>query len=212
MKKLILFTIVLFFGSSLILQAQTNKKNYFLAGASDLSHSFGSSKTKYDGNTDVNYKYAQFNFQPMVGYFFINNLVGGLFIDWSYERYKDPDDDDKYSWSTFTSGPFVRYYIMPQDRIKPFVHGQIGLGFYREKDIYSGGEDIYKEGVFTHKIGGGVDFFFNDHVAVGAMLGFCHEAYKEKDEDNGGERAESYKYIYDEFFMQIGVTVILGKN
>lgn len=207
-----MIAIMVFLLAGVIVNAQTDKGNWLLAGASNLSHAFGSSKTKYDGTTETNYRYMELNLQPAAGYFFIDNLVGGLFIDWDYDFYKDPDDDDKYCMATIIAGPFVRYYFL-QDAFRPFVHAQAGLGGYREKSSYAGGsQEVYKEFVFAHKIGAGVDYFLNDNVAVGAMIGFSHEAYREKVDDNGGERAESYKYIYDEFFLQIGVTVILGNN
>lgn len=212
MKKSVILLIIIFLASGALVSAQTNKGNWFLAGNSELSHQFGKQKYKYDGNTSDGYKFAHFDFAPMGGYFFIDNLVGGIFIDNDIDTYKDPDDDDKYVETTLSAGPFARYYVFPQDRWKPFVHAQAGFGFYREKETYSSGtEYIYKEGYFSYLAGIGIDFFLNDHVALDAMLGFNHEVWKEIDDDNE-DRAETARYIYNSFGLKIGVVVILGKN
>ena len=212
MKKSVIFLIILFAMSSVLVTAQTNKGNFIVAGSSNLSFDLGKEKYKSEGTTEDWYSFFNLNFQPMAGYFFIDNLSAGLFIDLSIYSEKDAEDDDKYTETTFAIGPFARYYAFTSKYFKPFVHGQVGFGFYRDKEKYSGGSDYtYKEGYFTYLLGVGADYFLNDNVAIETLIGFNHDAYQEKESD-GGERSDLPKYIYNSLAFRVGVVVIIGDN
>lgn len=195
------------------INGQTNKGNFIVGGSSNLSHAFGSAKYRYDGTTYDDYNFIQLNLQPMVGYFFIHNFTGGLFIDWNYRIRKEPDDD-KFSFNTITTGPFIRYYFLPKKSFKPFVHGQFGYGAIQYKSVFASGNE-YKDKyvIFNFKTGAGVAYFFNDHVSIEALACYNRETWTQKESDNGGERSsDNYKEIRNSYVLQFGVNVVLGKK
>jgi hypothetical protein len=196
---------------------QTEKGNLFLAGASSLNMSIGGEKSKSDGNVSEGSESTVFdlNFIPKAGYFFINNLVGGLFID--AEFYSNmPKDDDGYSEksTTFIIGPFARFYIPVCEKMIPFAEAQVGFGVDNSKTKYSSSADWYetKYGVFTYRLGAGATYFFNDAVGADLFLGYQHDSYKYKDTGSGGERgitSSDSKLVYGEFVFQLGIVVVL---
>lgn len=196
---------------------QTEKGNLFLAGGSSLNMSIGSEKSKSDGNVvdGSESKVFDLNFIPKAGYYFINNLVGGLYID--AEFYSNVAKDDAgYSEksTTFIIGPFARFYVPVCEKMIPFVEGQVGFGVDNSKQKYSSSDDWYesKYSVFTYRLGGGATYFFNDAVGADLFLGYQHDAYKYKDTGSEGERSatsSSSKLVYGEFVLQLGIVVIL---
>jgi hypothetical protein len=210
MKKTIILSMILVLASGLIATAQTEKGKFFVAGSSRLGLNIGTEKHTAD---DSKISYYDFNFQPKVGYTVINNLVAGLFIDMDFYSNK-PKTGDGYSdkSSTFIIGPFARYYIHVSDKLVPYAEAEIGFGVdnyhyrYSSTDVWSKTD----ESVFRYRIGGGATYFFNENVGADAFLGFSHDSYNQKNV-NSGERASDSKYIYNEFVMQLGVVVMLGK-
>jgi hypothetical protein len=206
----------LFIASGITVKAQTEKGKFFVAGSNRLELNIGGQKDK--SGSDVvegsEMSYFDFDFQPRVGYFFIKNLTAGLFMD--VDIWTDKDKDETYGsttkGTTFIVGPFVRYYIPICDKLIPFVEGGIGFGVDNYKSKYNDGGDWskYNESVFTYRLGGGATYFFNDMVGADLFLGFKHDSYKYKD-TGSPERSSDYKYLYNEFIMQLGVVVILGK-
>jgi outer membrane protein len=74
-----------------------------------------------------NYNYSDFYFLPEVGYFVIDKLAAGLFLD--YNRYNEKyDGGDKDFDSKIIIGPFVRYYIMEYKKLWPYADARIGIG------------------------------------------------------------------------------------
>jgi outer membrane protein len=214
MKKVLIISMMFFLASGITVKAQTEKGKFLVAGSNRLELNIGSEKQKYDGDfvEGTKVSYFDFDFQPRAGYFFIKNLAAGLFMDVDIYSYKDEDENYGYTYkgTTFIIGPFVRYYIPVCDKLIPFAEGQVGFGIDNYKYQPNSGGDWTKtnEGVFTYRIGGGATYFFNEMVGADLFLGFLHDSYKLKDDDNP-ERAASSKYIYNEFIMQLGIVVIL---
>ncbi len=202
------------FGSMLTTpRSQTDKGKLFLAGSSSLHLDVGSSKSKYDGEVDEEsgYNYFDFNFLPKAGYFFIPNLVGGLYMDVeAYSNKSRSESGYTYKGTTFIIGPFVRYYVPVTDQFMPFAEIQAGFGVDNTKTKYSTTDDWSKskESVFTYRIGGGATYFFNEIVGCDLFLGYQHDSYKYKDSGDAGRSSDS-KSLYNEFTMQLGIVVIL---
>jgi hypothetical protein len=189
----------------------TVKGKYLVAGSNRLELNIGSENQKY-GSSESKTSYFDFDFQPRVGYFVIDNLAAGLFMD--LDIYSDKAKDDGMlsdKGTTFIIGPFARYYIPVSDKLVPFAEAQVGFGIDNYKYRYYSSDEWSKtnEGVFTFRLGGGATYFFNDIVGADLFLGFLHDSYKYKDNGTGGERASDSKYIYNEFIMQLGIVCIL---
>jgi hypothetical protein len=212
MKKALIFSMILVLASGISAKAQTDKGKFFLAGSYRLGLNFGTEKQK-NGSDVVSGSentYLNFNYQPKVGYFVINNLVTGLFIDLQFYSNKYKNESYFYKSTTFIIGPFVKYYLPVKGSLKPYAEGQVGFGLDNSKDRYSTTSDWDKtnESVFTYRLGAGATYFFNNYVGADLFLGFLHDSYKLKD-TSSPERASSSKYIYNEFLCQIGIVVIL---
>ena len=116
----------LFIAASLILSshfifAQVDKGQWLVGG----NASFESGKF---GDLDAS-KYTSFTFSPNAGYFFINNLAGGLRMSLESTKFKS----DENASSSFLFAPFVRYYILPSSN-KVNVFGDASYGFGSMKD------------------------------------------------------------------------------
>jgi hypothetical protein len=192
---------------------QTVKGRLFLSGASRLGLTVGGDKEKVDGNlVDGSKKsYFDFNFQPKAGYFIIDNLIGGLYMD--VDLFSDISKEE-YGYSTkgttFSVGPFVRYYIPVCDKLIPYGEAQIGFGVDNSssRSGSSGDWNKSKSSLFSYRIGGGATYFFNNVVGADLFAGFQHESKKYKS-SGGGERSGDSKYIYNDFVLQLGIVVIL---
>src|SRR4051812_2434681 len=98
MKKYVLTALVAV--SSLVASAQTGKGQWLVGGNASFNHS------KVDET-----KTSQITFSPNAGYFFINNLAGGLRLNLQSTTNKASGEGVDYKQtSTSTSiAPFVRY-------------------------------------------------------------------------------------------------------
>jgi len=194
---------------------QTQKGKLFIAGASSLDFSLGGSKSKYDDEVDENsqIKYFDFNFMPKVGYFVIDNLVAGLYWDAGYYSRK-PKNESTSSYmnkeTSFSIGPFARFYIPVCDRLIPYAEAQVGFGSSKNSSRCCSDDDWIdsKYGLFTYRLGGGATYFFNNAVGADMFMGYMHDATKYKDSDNG-EKGSDSKTIYNQFILQLGIVVIL---
>ncbi len=81
-----------------IVKAQTEEGGWLAGASSNLSFS----STSIDGVDDNR---SSFNLSTRGGYFFIDNLVGGLTLGLSSSKQGD------FKTSSTTIGPFARYYV-----------------------------------------------------------------------------------------------------
>ncbi len=212
------------FGSVLTTPAEpTEKGGYLISGASRFGLNKGSQKSKSDGSTSDGSKSDYFNleFLPKAGYFFLDNLVGGLFIDVEIENFESeisfPDLLYEYSRKTtyFAIGPFARYYVPVSEKLLPFAEAQVGFGINNSSTKFSSTDDWSKskQSVFTYRLGGGATYFINKIVGLDLFMGYLHDAYKYKDsEDSAVARsieASDSKSIYSEFTFQLGIVIVL---
>ena len=212
MKKLMIFSMILFLALGINVNAQTDKGKLFLAGSYRLGINSGVEKQKYDGNvvSGSENSYFKFEYMDKLGYMVIDNLVAGLFIDLRFYSDKYKDDTYFYKSTTFIIGPFLRYYLPVTGSLKPYAEGQVGFGLDNSKDRHNTTDAWAKtnEGVFTYRLGGGVTYFFNHYVGADLFLGYLHDSYKLKD-SSSPERSNDSKYIYNEFVMEIGIVVLI---
>mgnify|MGYP001048630089 CR=1 FL=1 len=180
--------------------------NNLLTGTGNsLGWSFISSYSKSGSSTSDKIKERAFNLSPMVGYMFMDNLVTGLNLTiWCYSE-KDSDYTDKYS--SFTVGPFVRYYILSTElggfRIMPYAEAKIIFGNLVEKYSYTGTDEKYTNGLTIWGINGGASAMISDCFSLDLIFGFKKYVTNYKEDD--------YKDICNVFGFGLGLTVIISK-
>jgi|GEM_PF-3110176 len=220
MKKLITLAVCIF-SCVYFLEAQFPKGSIFIATTTDLTgglynnlltgtgNSFGwsfiSSYSKSGSSTSDKIKERAFNLAPRVGYMIIDNLVGGLHVSlWCYSS-KDTDYTDKYS--SFTIGPFVRYYIIATElgnfTIMPFAEAKIIFGNLVEKYSSTSYDEKYTNGLTIWGIDGGASAIITDHISLDLIVGYKKYVTNVKD--------ENYKDICNVFGIGLGLTVIISK-
>ena len=132
--------------------AQTENGNFLVGGNLEVN-------TAKNSNPAV-------AFSPAVGYFFINNLAGGVNFDLQYSKV------GANKTTTVGVGPFARYYVGTLN-IRPFAHANLGFNSYRSKNTT--GSDTYNG--TNYFLGAGLAAFINRNVAVEGLLGYAHSAY-----------------------------------
>ena|SRR5688572_30829173 len=123
MKKVILVLSVLV--TSFTSFSQINKGQWLAGGTGG----FESSKSGDIEGT----KSTTFTFSPDAGYFFINNLAGGLRV--SVSSIKDEGED---AFTTVLFAPFARYYFLPaQQKVNIFADASYGFGSMKQGESES---------------------------------------------------------------------------
>lgn len=211
MKKTLLLVLVLLSCNFLSSYAQVEKGKWFIAATGNCNFDIGKVKDKYDGTTQDDHKYFDFNFNPMAGYFVIDKLPVGLYFDVYSHTTKEPDNSNKYNETQFVVGPFARYYILDYKKLFPYVEGRVGFGTWKDK--YEG-EDPYKESYFSTRIGAGATYFFTQNVGADLLIAYDYDVYTNKDYNSGARASTAnsdYKYIYSSVEINIGIVVTFGK-
>ena len=123
MKKVLFVFSVL--GISLTSFGQINKGQWLVGGTAG----FESSKVGDIEST----KSTTFTFSPNAGYFFINNLAGGLRVNVS--SIKDEGED---AFTTVLFAPFARYYFLPaEQKVNIFADASYGFGSMKQGESES---------------------------------------------------------------------------
>ena len=113
MRKILLA--VLLVSVTTIGSAQIYKGQYMVGG----NASFTSSKfSDIDGST------TDVTISPNFGYFFINNLAGGLRLSFLSSK-----EEDQEAYTEFSGAPFLRYYFLPTaQKVNIFAEASYGFG------------------------------------------------------------------------------------
>jgi hypothetical protein len=163
----------------------------------------GMTKTKYkDGSTSFDsHNSIVFNLLPKAGYFFTENLAGGLELALSVELRKDIDDGDKYRESMIAIGPFLRYYY-PLDKFYPFAEVEAMFGSWAEGEP---GDPYDKEGFFMFGIYLGAALPLGDKVTFDGMIGYSRGTWSWDESEGEGVN----KSITGGLAIRAGFTVYL---
>lgn len=133
--------------------AQINQGQWLVGG----NAGFNSSK---QGDSDDD-KETSFTLSPNVGYFFINNLAGGLRVNLQTSKVKSADDGSTY----FTVAPFARYYFLPTgQKVNVFADASYGFG-----SMGFGGES---DGVNSFAFAAGPAVFLSPNTALEFTLNY----------------------------------------
>jgi len=150
MKKIVFAA--LFAATASVASAQINQGQWMVGGTA------GFESSKY-GDVDDS-KVTSFTFSPNAGYFFINNLAGGLRLSLESQKYKSNDE----AYSSFNLAPFVRYYFLPAaQKVNVFADASYGFG--------SEGDDE-KESFNQFSIMAGPAIFLTPNTALEFAIGY----------------------------------------
>lgn len=178
MKK-ICFIIVLIFMSHLAF-SQTYKGQWMVGGNAN----FTSSRFGDNANTT-----SYFTLAPNVGYFFIDNLAGGLRVDLNSEKQEDQDAD-----TYFIASPFLRYYFLPPTKnVNIFADASYGIG-----TAGSGN----KESLDQYAISAGTAIFLSRNAALEFALQYSSQ---------GGDFYVNNNR-YKNFGVNVGFQIHLGRG
>jgi len=134
MKK-VLFAAFLLVSSNAIF-AQVNQGQWMVGGSADFSHS-------KQGDT----KQTEISVAPDAGYFFINQLAGGLRPEFMYAKLKTKTGavTTSSSGTSFSIAPFLRYYFMPSgEKVNVFADASYGFGSSKTKGFSSVSGNYYQ--------------------------------------------------------------------
>jgi hypothetical protein len=165
---------------------------------------FGVYKTKYeyDGEKTDGADITVFNLAPRVGYFFIDNLVGGVKFNVYSSKIKENSEffDYEITDNGFAGGPFLRYYF-ELGKARPFIEAEAIFGTMKTKD-----NDDYESKMNSTQFGGGVGLavFLNDFLAFDILAGYTSASFKDPDAQVDA------KEIVSGFGLGLGLTMILG--
>jgi hypothetical protein len=168
MKKLLIaFSMI---ASVSTVSAQINKGQWLVGG----NAAFTSSK-------EGDYKTTTFQFSPNAGYFFINNLAGGLRLNLSSA--KEEINDFESTATTTSIAPFVRYYFLPAaQKVNVFADASYSFGSMKfEED----GEEEQKANVNGFTISAGPAFFLTPNTALEVTLGYNSSKMEDAEESTG---------------------------
>lgn len=149
MKKNIIIIALAFL--SIQSYAQTEKNNLMIGG------NIGYSSTK---TSSLSVKNTTLNLSPSVGYFISDNLAVGVNLSYSQQKLSS------LTQSSFSFGPFARYYYGKQEHLKPF--GQVGVGLFSEN--FEANAINTKIKGSTYHIGLGVAYFLSENVALEGLF------------------------------------------
>jgi hypothetical protein len=149
MKKTLLMAMFAF--TTAIASAQINQGQWMVGGDAN----FSTNKTE-DADDDT--RVTDFSINPNVGYFFIDNLAGGLRLSFSSSKTKADDE----AFTTFAAAPFVRYYFLPAaQKVNIFAEASYGFG---STDVSLTNDD--KESFNFWSLRAGPAIFLNEHAAL----------------------------------------------
>ena len=181
MKKFLLLAAFGF--AATMADAQINKGQFMVGGNAN----FQTSKVE-DASDDS--RITTINFNPNIGYFFIDNLAGGLRL--SVSSYKEKGEDEGFT--SLSASPFIRYYFLPAtEKVNLFADASFGIGTL--------GSDN-KESFNQFSISAGPAVFLTPNTALEFSIGYNSvggDAY-------GGDKR------YNTIGLNIGFQIHLGSG
>jgi hypothetical protein len=177
MKKVFIAACLLISSSTIF--AQINQGQWLVGG----NVNFRSSK-QGEG------KMTSFTVAPDAGYFFINNLAGGLRTSLATSKVKGADESE----SEITVAPFLRYYFLPTaKKVNVFADASYGFGSHKDGDSYS---------INEYTIQAGPAVFLSPNTALEFALYYKSQGGKWY-ESGDGDR-------FNHFGLNVGFQIHLG--
>ena len=166
MKKFFIASAFALSATAAFSQANIQKGDWLVGG----NVGFASSK-------QGDYKTTAFNFSPNAGYFFINQLAGGLRATISSEKEELGSLESKDN--SYQLAPFVRYYFLPATQ-KVNVFADAAFGFGQQKSESGSVTNKYN---FTNLgLRAGAAIFLTPATALEIGAGYNSLKYKDVDD------------------------------
>ncbi len=160
MKNSILYTGILFVLFSFLVQGQTSKGSWLIAGTSNFRVSSGISSVRSDTSNGMSDDFINIIFSPQVGYFLVDDLVCGLQTSLLYNDRESGDND--ITTVAASIGPFVRYYFSnTSNNIRPIIQSSANYGY-----MESFGLDSYNTKMYSFQLGGGLAIFLKESISI----------------------------------------------
>lgn len=214
MKRLPFLTIGLIAINIGLLNAQIDQGKVLVGLSSgsdifDLGYTTAKTKSDADGSEEADKSFSV-NFQPKMGYFIIDNLAIGLDLNVGFSKYKTGSDNDKFTSTSLSAGPFVRYYI-PTSKVLPFFELSGSVGTFKNKYDFSDNtyqeDDESKTGIVSFGGGIGLAAPLGERVVVDILAGYNSFTYKQKQDNEDNERTTN-----GTIGLKVGFILILGSN
>lgn len=192
-----------------LLNAQTEKGNFYLGGNGSLTYHTRTTTLSYDGDENLEFVDNKYVFNPSIGYFVMGGLVLGVDVSFvtMTTDYDYPDSylaliiesagsglkyQEKVTSTELMTGVFAKYYFGSR-RLKPFANVKLGLVKIKEDVDYYGDIDPEKYDVSGMGVAGSVGaiYFLNDHVGLELGAGYGIASTKDKDDDKLELKAHS---------------------
>ena len=182
------------------------KGNFMVATATGLAHNSASSTggrnmAGISHNDKDGVKTTIIGLTPNAGYFFSDNLLGGVSI--SAVTSTEKKSNRKETSSLLLLGPFIRYYgnLPANDQLKWTAEASIGFG--RDKVKIKTGNQVFEnvDGLFSISLGPGIAYFISDRVTLEGQA--LYERLSIKDKETNEESSAG------SFGLRIGLGVFL---
>lgn len=198
-RNLLLFSMLMAYTCTF---AQIEKGKLFAAGYSTLLLDIGNEKSSFNGSTNDEYSFTELSLNPMIGYFVMDKLPVGIYMEVYNFKEKDAGDGDITRSGNLIIGPFARYYIKPFDKLIPYAEARFGLGYHKERFT---DEETNKDNGFSYKFGAGASYFFIENVALDAFIGYDYDGYTDKSD------SPKTTYFYTSVEINLGIVITFGK-
>lgn len=140
--------------------SQTAKNNWLIGGLIEYQ------STNYKSEAGSKSVGMTLKINPNVGYFILNRTAVGVKTRIGRSGYKQEDTNDWSIYWDFNAGPFLRYYLMDNERrINVFAEGYYQHGFTQDNIRKLTTQNTY--GIMAGPV-----LYFNSSVAIEFAIGF----------------------------------------
>jgi hypothetical protein len=189
----ILFTLLIFSA-----QAQTEQGKFIVGG--NAGFSFSKDKQKVGNTATDRWKHTNIYLTPNVGYFVIANFAIGAKLDLSSNTSRLNDGlnlaggrkaDSKNNTTSFSLGPWARYYFPVGTKAALFGDANVGIGVsrYKYRTVNGSGNVVTitqpSSTATEFSIGPGYTYFITNNVGIEGLLQykFYRSAYSDDGTD-----------------------------
>lgn len=172
----------------------TRQGRFLIGSSTNGGLNFTKSSSEFQGDVTNESKSSRFNLSGSAGYFFIDNLVGGIELSYGTSTFESENfETENKGWSV-NAGPFIAYYFdVGTPHLRPYLRGATGFGFGKSESstvVFNNGEfessflntDTRRRS-FVYRLGAGVAFFLNDTVAINVEAAYRNNTNKDPDDD-----------------------------
>ena len=145
---------------------QITKGNWLVGG------NIGFTSTNFKSDAGSKSVAFDLNIAPNVGYFIVNRFSAGIKSDIEKSGYRAPGTSVSSTYIDFNLGPFIRYYLLPQEHdFNFFTEGSYLYGFTADNLRRLTSKN-------TFLFNAGAEIFFTNSVGLEFLIGYS--TYKNK--------------------------------